>query len=77
MVVLAKNACDQEGRRRFVFVNTGITQFSIMRARMASDDEFRVIIEHMNMKQIKAVGHVGAKAKTDERSLGGPSGTAL
>ena len=57
--VLAKNACDQVRRRRFVFVKTkeghlvaGMRQRAFMRARMEPDyQELQVIIGHMNVKQ--------------------------
>ena len=56
--VSAENACDQEGRRRLVFVKSktgnlvaGTRQCATMRARTEADcQELQVIIEHMNMK---------------------------
>ena len=69
--VLAKNTCDQEGHRRFVFVNTeernlvaGTRQHVIMRARMESDyPELQVIIEHMNVKQGESCRPPWSKSK--------------
>ena len=57
--VLAKNARDQEGHRRFVIVKkmegtvvADVRQNAIMRARMESEyQKLQVIIEHINMKQ--------------------------
>ena len=56
----------------------GTKQDASMRARKESYcQELQVIAEHMNNEAGKAVGHCGAKAKTDERSSGGSSGRAL
>ena len=55
--ILATYACDQEGRRSFVFVKTNdfeadARQYAIMRARMTKNcQEVPEIIEYMNAKQ--------------------------
>ena len=74
--VLAKNACDREGHRRFAFITTkeghsvvGVRQHAIMRERMDLDfQEFQGITEHMNMKQKELLTTMERQQKNDERS---------
>ena len=51
---------------------------AIMRARIESDyHELQVIIEHMNVRQVRAVCHCRSKEKIDDWSSTGSSGEAL
>ena len=80
--VLAKNACDREWHRRFVFVKTkeghlvaDVEQHAIMRDRMDLDyQELQEIVECMNMQQKRLLTTMERKQKLDERSTGENSG---
>ena len=79
---LAKQARDQERRRKFVLIKTkegnevpDVRQYARHRARIEADiHDLQEIIECMNMKQKGLFGHLGAKINIGEWSPGGSSG---